>query len=588
MSVPSQPSFKLILKNVHGDTSTSLRLSLEELELFLTKRLKVDGEFEEVEYKPRHDAHWLNCGTMAPSYSIATILGIPEDRSYDECGSSLQLERDHVVHTLPSNTPDFSVDLTIYKASTSTSSIETMQDHCASTGSPTTIDISQPILGPHADWKREPINNIAGESSLTASNVVSLWWIDLRLNFGSTATLDDFLSTQEDVVRLFRSTLTSSHDTSPWMKSSEDTAHQPDAVIFVMAPDQHATTIMEELRVSDVAPSWFLHARVHMEDIALPDVIRTSMLGPHNQSMDEESSPPATLLIYKRLGRRTNLFDWQPMEPTSREEETFKQQKESIDGCLWESFVEKRNDEDEEATNNNTKESDKSIQDTSYRVVCPPYLNVYEEYRTTRIPELFARESLHVFIRDALSIPQWTPWPESVHYKVNSTNGEATNPWTVFPLCHCFPADCPENLTWIPATRAHVPETCALLEDLVGTSHLRTALFSQLAPNSVLEAHTGWADLANHVLRLHIPLVVPKQEMGLCGTWVDGCVETHIVGRPLLFDDSKIHRAFNYSNETRIVLIVDLARPSHLPIGYADGGHTEELDAFIQEMSMPR
>ena len=38
---------------------------------------------------------------------------------------------------------------------------------------------------------------------------------------------------------------------------------------------------------------------------------------------------------------------------------------------------------------------------------------------------------------------------------------------------------------------------------------MRTALFSRLEPNTTLGAHTGWADLANHVLRLHIPLVVP-------------------------------------------------------------------------------
>jgi hypothetical protein len=104
-------------------------------------------------------------------------------------------------------------------------------------------------------------------------------------------------------------------------------------------------------------------------------------------------------------------------------------------------------------------------------------------------------------------------------------------------------------------------------------------------------------------------LIIPQQEAGLCGTWVDGCVETHQVGRPVLFDDSKIHRAFHYSsssssnnnnttnnnnnksnnNETqmRIVLIVDLERPSHLPLGHATGGHSEELDAFIQQMSMP-
>ena len=57
--------------------------------------------------------------------------------------------------------------------------------------------------------------------------------------------------------------------------------------------------------------------------------------------------------------------------------------------------------------------------------------------------------------------------------------------------------------------------------------------------------------------------------------------------QPLLFDDSKIHRAFNYSsNESRIVLIVDLERPNTLPLGCATGGHSEGLDSFIQQMQI--
>ena len=69
--------------------------------------------------------------------------------------------------------------------------------------------------------------------------------------------------------------------------------------------------------------------------------------------------------------------------------------------------------------------------------------------------------------------------------------------------------------------------------------------------------------------------------MGLCGIWVDGCVDTHEEGRIIVFDDSKAHRAFNYSDGERIVLIIDLARPQGLPMGTATGGHSDELDDFI-------
>ena len=44
-------------------------------------------------------------------------------------------------------------------------------------------------------------------------------------------------------------------------------------------------------------------------------------------------------------------------------------------------------------------------------------------------------------------------------------------------------------------------------------------------------------------------------------------------------------QAFNESEEDRIVLILDMARPEELPIGEAQGGHTAELDNLIQLFS---
>jgi hypothetical protein len=179
---------------------------------------------------------------------------------------------------------------------------------------------------------------------------------------------------------------------------------------------------------------------------------------------------------------------------------------------------------------------------------------------------------------EAKSIPQWTAWPETNHYASGTTTAE----WTVFPLCHCFPANQPSQKQWIAATCRQVPQTTQLLQTHLGNT-LRTALFSRLSPTTSLGAHTGWADLANHVLRVHVSIHVPTG--GGCGTWVDGVVQPHTPGSVLCFDDSKTHRAFHYaSQEERVVLILDLARPTQLPDGTAVGGHSEELDAFIASM----
>lgn len=114
-----------------------------------------------------------------------------------------------------------------------------------------------------------------------------------------------------------------------------------------------------------------------------------------------------------------------------------------------------------------------------------------------------------------------------------------------------------------------------------------------------ISPHTGWADLANYVLRCHIPIIIPPNH--LSGLWVDSVEQFHMLGEIIVFDDSKIHKAFNLPIKTdheehegaaneindyecpvdRIVLIVDLLRPAELPLGAATGNHTQELDNLI-------
>jgi aspartyl/asparaginyl beta-hydroxylase (cupin superfamily) len=248
------------------------------------------------------------------------------------------------------------------------------------------------------------------------------------------------------------------------------------------------------------------------------------------------------------------------------------------DGCLWERYRKHEKDDDLKDDPPHVEEQEEDI----YRPIGPPYISHKQDYPNLLEPLL---DHLDTLREEALSIPQWTAWPERQHYRSSSAaNGDNSDvaSWTVFPLCHCFPAQRVENRKWIDVTCAHVPRTIEILRETLGDA-LRTALFSRLDPETTLEAHTGWQDLANHVFRVHIPLVVPPG--GLCGTWVDGCVETHEEGRPLCFDDAKVHRAFNYSKQERVVLILDLARPSYLPVGTATGGHTEELDDFIAQLT---
>jgi hypothetical protein len=110
---------------------------------------------------------------------------------------------------------------------------------------------------------------------------------------------------------------------------------------------------------------------------------------------------------------------------------------------------------------------------------------------------------------------QWVPWPED-HFSTPNDR-DNTRDWTVFPLVHTFPAFEPSKMKWVASTCAQCPKTSNLLKLLPS---LRTALFSKLGPGTKLSSHTGWADLANYVLRSHLCLQIPSD--GSCGLIVNG------------------------------------------------------------------
>jgi len=180
-------------------------------------------------------------------------------------------------------------------------------------------------------------------------------------------------------------------------------------------------------------------------------------------------------------------------------------------------------------------------------------------------------DNVDVLAEEAATVHCWTPWPED-HF---GEYGESD--WTVFPFLHTFPALDDSKSSWISSTTKHCPRTTELLRQI---PNIRTALFSRIGPGTRLTAHTGWADLANYVLRCHICINVPDEVS--CGLDVDGEIQLHKQGEIIVFDDSKRHKAFNDSkDQERVVLIVDILRPVHIPLGTAKGGHTRELDDFV-------
>lgn len=163
-----------------------------------------------------------------------------------------------------------------------------------------------------------------------------------------------------------------------------------------------------------------------------------------------------------------------------------------------------------------------------------------------------------------LNDPCWQPWPEKLW------DESLGHEWKVIPL-FAFGR-------WASLYCEKFPQTKSLLSSI---PTLRTALFSRLGPKTILKPHTGWAELANNVLRCHLGIKIPST--GESGLWVDGEKRSTKPGEWLIFDDSLLHSGFNLSNEDRIVIIVDVERPKSVPSGKAVGGYTEEVVNLINE-----
>jgi hypothetical protein len=81
------------------------------------------------------------------------------------------------------------------------------------------------------------------------------------------------------------------------------------------------------------------------------------------------------------------------------------------------------------------------------------------------------------------------------------------------------------------------------------------ANYSSLAPNTVLHRHTGPENRSGEYIRIHIPLIIPKGDIffevnGEEITWDD------LFG----FDNQYVHSAHNYTNEYRLIFLLDVKR----------------------------
>jgi len=108
-----------------------------------------------------------------------------------------------------------------------------------------------------------------------------------------------------------------------------------------------------------------------------------------------------------------------------------------------------------------------------------------------------------------------------------------------------------------------LPNTYNLLRTI---PDLRNAFLTVLKPKSKTTRHKGSADLSNHTLRCVLPICISSAKKS--GVWVDGEKKLFKENEWIIYDNSRENNTFNTNKYyTTILLVIDIDRPSNVPIG---------------------
>jgi beta-hydroxylase len=136
----------------------------------------------------------------------------------------------------------------------------------------------------------------------------------------------------------------------------------------------------------------------------------------------------------------------------------------------------------------------------------------------------------------------------------NDPNVKVGNKWKTFIFCAYG--------NFISKNCEFCPETFNAIQKIKG---LKTAWFSIMEPQTRLPIHEG---PYNGVLRYHLGLQIPSQNVEVCGIKVGDETRSWENGKSLIFDDSFKHEAWNLTDTRRVVLFVDFVRPLPWPISW--------------------
>ena len=87
-----------------------------------------------------------------------------------------------------------------------------------------------------------------------------------------------------------------------------------------------------------------------------------------------------------------------------------------------------------------------------------------------------------------------------------------------------------------------------------------TVEFSILEPNCQITPHVGGNEISGRLLRCHLGMEIPDK----CGFICENYIEMHKENEWITFDNARMHNVFNLSDSRRLVIIIDMIRPTFI------------------------
>jgi aspartyl/asparaginyl beta-hydroxylase (cupin superfamily) len=114
---------------------------------------------------------------------------------------------------------------------------------------------------------------------------------------------------------------------------------------------------------------------------------------------------------------------------------------------------------------------------------------------------------------------------------------------------------------------------------------IKTCSFLKIGENSSIKKHKKWKELSNTTLSCLFILESPMASINDCGIWINGETKKLTKNKMFIFDSSKDHSLFNYTDYPIYCIFLDITRPKGIPNGASNTQYTDETIEFINKLS---